>query len=89
MGVASRAMFSDMTAGRKLEPAPAAFAAEDDDGPLYSFDDAPLAAELETEEERAAVEEAWADGRYRRVDEAEVRAILERVRRAEQTGWTG
>lgn len=67
-----------MTAARKLEPA--------HDPVLFAFDNAPIAEEPETEEERAAVEEARADGRSRVIDRAEMRSILERVRRAEHGG---
>lgn len=68
-----------MTAARKL-PVEIDLA---DDGPLYTFDDAPLLDEPDTEERRAAFEAAVEDcrtGRVRMHDGEEVHAELERLR---------
>lgn len=68
-----------MTAARKLH-------VDDDlveDGPLYTFDDAPLLDEPDTEERRAAFEAAVEDyrtGRVRMHSGEEVHAELERLR---------
>lgn len=80
---ALHAMLSTMTAARKVDPAADAERfAEDEDGPLYTFDDAPIGEPL-SEEERALLEEAdlGRDG-GRMVPHAEVQAMLDRCSRA-------
>jgi hypothetical protein len=75
-----RAMFSTMTAARKLEP----LAFLENDPVLAAFLNAPVSDEPETDEERAAFELGMADiraGRVRTVGREEIQATIERMRR--------